>query len=161
MYYSVFNSPVGDLLLEGTEHALHKLSFANSNPLSSLDKTSERNDQLFQSVRQQLTEYFRSERTQFDINLHIDESENSFHREVWEELRKIPFGCTRSYTEIAQRIGRPKACRAVGQANNRNPISIVIPCHRVIGANGSLTGFGGGLETKDFLLKHEGVFTQK
>ncbi|MCY3626076.1 MAG: methylated-DNA--[protein]-cysteine S-methyltransferase [Gammaproteobacteria bacterium] len=161
MYYSVFKSPVGDLLLEGTKHALHKLSFANSNPLSRLDKTSERNDQLFQPARQQLTEYFRCERTKFDINLHLDEEENSFHREVWEELRKIPFGCTRSYTEIAQRIGRPKACRAVGQANNRNPISIVIPCHRVIGANGSLTGFGGGLETKDFLLRHEGVFAQK
>lgn len=161
MYYSVFKSPVGDLLLEGTEHALHKLSFANNNPLSRLDKTNKRNDQLFQPVRQQLAEYFRSERTQFDINLHIDEAENSFHREVWEELKKIPFGCTRSYTEIAQRIGRPKACRAVGQANNRNPISIVIPCHRVIGANGSLTGFGGGLETKDFLLRHEGVFAQK
>ena len=156
MYYGIYESPVGELLLEGTHKALHRLSFVNDKPILICD-SSGRDDRVFQPVYQQLNDYFRGERVKFDIDLLIDESANRFHRLVWQELRKIPYGCTKSYKDIAQQIGNPKACRAVGQANNRNPISIVIPCHRVIGADGSLTGFGGGLATKEFLLRHEGV----
>jgi methylated-DNA-[protein]-cysteine S-methyltransferase len=105
-------------------------------------------------VRRQLAEYFAGERRSFDLRLAPEGT--PFERSVWDELRKIPFGETRSYGEIAQAIGRPGAARAVGRANGANPIPIVVPCHRVIGSNGSLTGFGGGLEAKCRLLEIEG-----
>lgn len=105
-------------------------------------------------LRRQLAEYFAGERRDFDLPLSPEGT--PFERSVWEELRRIPFGETRSYGEIAQAIGRPGAARAVGRANGANPIPIVVPCHRVIGSNGSLTGFGGGLEAKSRLLEIEG-----
>jgi len=105
-------------------------------------------------LRRQLAEYFAGERRDFDLRLAPEGT--PFERSVWEELRKIPFGETRSYGEIAQAIGRPGAARAVGRANGANPIPIVVPCHRVIGSDGSLTGFGGGLEAKSRLLEIEG-----
>jgi methylated-DNA-[protein]-cysteine S-methyltransferase len=105
-------------------------------------------------VRRQLAEYFAGERREFDLPLAPEGT--SFERAVWGELAKIPFGETRSYGEIAQILGRPGAARAVGRANGANPIPIVVPCHRVIGADGSLTGFGGGLEVKSRLLELEG-----
>jgi len=103
---------------------------------------------------QQLNEYFAGQRMCFELDLDFTGTE--FQKEVWAALLEIPFGETRSYSEIACRIGRPKAVRAVGAANGRNPISIVAPCHRVIGASGKLTGFAGGLENKALLLKLEG-----
>jgi methylated-DNA-[protein]-cysteine S-methyltransferase len=105
-------------------------------------------------LRRQLAEYFAGERREFDLRLAPQGT--PFERSVWEELRRIPFGETRSYGEIARAIGRPSASRAVGRANGANPIPIVVPCHRVIGADGSLTGFGGGLEAKSRLLEIEG-----
>ncbi|HEV2845377.1 MAG TPA: methylated-DNA--[protein]-cysteine S-methyltransferase [Thermoanaerobaculia bacterium] len=105
-------------------------------------------------LRRQLEEYFAGERQEFDLELAPEGT--PFERSVWEELKKIPFGETRSYGEVAQAIGRPGSARAVGRANGANPIPIVVPCHRVIGANGSLTGFGGGLEAKERLLELEG-----
>jgi methylated-DNA-[protein]-cysteine S-methyltransferase len=105
-------------------------------------------------LRRQLEEYFAGERREFDLTLAPEGT--PFERSVWEELRRIPFGETRSYGEIARAIGRPNAFRAVGRANGANPIPIVVPCHRVIGADGSLTGFGGGLEAKSRLLEIEG-----
>lgn len=102
----------------------------------------------------QLNEYFAGERTRFELEL--DFTGTAFQKEVWAALLEIPFGETRSYGDIARRIGRPKAVRAVGAANGRNPISIVAPCHRVIGASGKLTGFAGGLDNKALLLKLEG-----
>jgi methylated-DNA-[protein]-cysteine S-methyltransferase len=105
-------------------------------------------------LRRQLAEYFAGTRREFDLRLAPEGT--PFERSVWEELRRIPFGETRSYGEIAQAIGRPGAARAVGRANGANPIPIVVPCHRVIGADGSLTGFGGGLEAKSRLLEIEG-----
>jgi methylated-DNA-[protein]-cysteine S-methyltransferase len=105
-------------------------------------------------LRRQLAEYFAGHRREFDLEL--APAGTPFERSVWSELRKIPFGETRSYSEIACAIGRPGAARAVGRANGANPIPIVVPCHRVIGADGSLTGFGGGLETKSRLLELEG-----
>ena len=105
-------------------------------------------------TEQQLNEYFAGKRTRFELELDFTGTE--FQKEVWAALLEIPFGETRSYGEIARRIGRPKAVRAVGAANGRNPISIVAPCHRVIGASGKLTGFAGGLDNKLLLLKLEG-----
>jgi len=105
-------------------------------------------------TEQQLNEYFAGERTRFELELDFTGTE--FQKEVWAALLEIPFGETRSYGDIARRIGRPKAVRAVGAANGRNPISIVAPCHRVIGASGKLTGFAGGLDNKALLLKLEG-----
>lgn len=105
-------------------------------------------------TEQQLNEYFAGERTRFELEL--DFTGTAFQKEVWAALLEIPFGETRSYSDIARRIGRPKAVRAVGAANGRNPISIVAPCHRVIGASGKLTGFAGGLDNKALLLKLEG-----
>jgi methylated-DNA-[protein]-cysteine S-methyltransferase len=106
-------------------------------------------------VRRQLDEYFAGRRQTFDLTLAPEGT--PFERSVWNELARIPFGETRSYAEIARAIGRPGAARAVGRANGANPIPIVVPCHRVIGADGSLTGFGGGLETKSRLLELEGA----
>ena len=110
-------------------------------------------DEPFAAAREQLTAYFAGERKSFDLKLNPVGTE--FQLQVLEELQKIPYGITASYGDIAKRIGRPKAVRAVGAANGRNPIPIIIPCHRVIGSTGKLTGFGGGIPTKKALLKLE------
>ena len=106
-------------------------------------------------LERQLSEFFARERTRFDFPL--DPKGTPFQRAVWNELLNIPFGETRSYLQIAKAIGRPTATRAVGAANGANPIPLIIPCHRVIGSNGKLTGYGGGLERKRWLLAHEGA----
>jgi methylated-DNA-[protein]-cysteine S-methyltransferase len=108
---------------------------------------------LIKKAASQLAEYFDGKRKTFNLPLAPEGTE--FQQKVWQALQAIPFGETRSYGEIAAQIGRPKASRAVGMANNRNPIVIIIPCHRVIGSDGSLTGYGGGLKVKEFLLKLE------
>ena len=110
---------------------------------------------LIKKTVSQLKEYFKGKRKVFDIPLQL--TGTGFQLAVWEALQKIPFGITRSYKEIAAEAGNPKACRAAGMANNRNPIAIIIPCHRVIGADGSLTGYGGGLDKKRYLLELEGI----
>jgi methylated-DNA-[protein]-cysteine S-methyltransferase len=109
--------------------------------------------QPFAVVREQLTEYFVGKRTVFDLPLHLQGT--AFQIRVWTELQRIPYGVTISYGELAKRLGDPKASRAVGAANGQNPISLVVPCHRVIGANGNLTGYGGGLAKKHALLDFE------
>ncbi len=108
---------------------------------------------VFDELRRQLEEYFAGARTDFDLDLDLRGTE--FQRSVWDSLRRIPFGVTSSYAQQARAINRPTAVRAVASANGRNPISIVVPCHRVIGADGSLTGFAGGLEVKRWLIDHE------
>jgi methylated-DNA-[protein]-cysteine S-methyltransferase len=112
-----------------------------------------RDDSAFTEACGQLDEYFAGERTEFDLPL--NPAGTPFQRRVWDALKTIPYGEIRSYGEIAEQIGRPGAARAVGLANGRNPISIVVPCHRVIGASGALTGYGGGLERKQYLLDLE------
>ena len=107
---------------------------------------------------EQLNEYFAGNRNEFDLQLDYEGSE--FQKRVWAELLKIPFGKTRSYKEMAQNLGDPKCIRAAATANGKNPIVVVIPCHRVIGKDGSLVGFGGGLERKKYLLKHESTYIQ-
>lgn len=154
-YYSVMQSPVGALTLRWSGDALSGLYFENH--LAILARRSEwtRDDAALAPVRTQLEEYFRGERRTFDLPLAPDGT--PFQLRAWQALRAIPFGETRSYGEQARAMGKSSgtAARAVGAANGRNPISIIVPCHRVIGANGSLTGFGGGLRAKAWLLEHE------
>lgn len=160
MYFEICNSPVGPLLLVGEEDKLTQLSFLkNRNTEPFIDSTWIRSSDKFVDVRTQLTEYFHDGRREFEIALDFGVSSSSFSGQVWRELQRIPYGETRSYREIACNIGREKAFRAVGQANHRNPIAIIVPCHRVIGSNGKLTGFGGGLDTKKYLLDLEARIT--
>jgi methylated-DNA-[protein]-cysteine S-methyltransferase len=151
-------SPIGQLILKTDGEALTGIySDLPSRPPRELhlwtrDATA---GPLPEAVRQ-LEEYFRGERLEFDLPLTLEGTE--FQKRAWHNLLAIPYGETRSYGEQARLIGNPSASRAVGLANGRNPIPIVVPCHRVIGADGSLTGFGGGIERKRWLLAHEGYF---
>lgn len=154
MNYCFVKSPIGQLLLVGNDDGLHVIGFPEGKGKIDLDPNWTLNESHFETEARQLAEYFSGERTEFDLRLCPSGTE--FQKQVLEALQEIPFGQTRSYRDIADQIGRPKAVRAVGAANGRNPLPIVIPCHRVIGADGSLTGFGGGLPTKTWLLDHEG-----
>jgi len=157
LFYTELDSPTGTLTLVASERALVDVWWDLGEELPSGLREAVRNDShpiLLQTARQ-LQEYFDGARQQFDVPL--DPRGTDFQKKVWMALRQIPFGQTRSYGQIARQIGTPSASRAVGAANGKNPIPIIVPCHRVIGANGTLTGFGGGLENKALLLKLEGV----
>ncbi len=153
MYYCYLNTPIGDLLLAGDDDALSLVGFPQGAMRHDPDADWVYDEKPFAAVREQLQEYFAGTRKDFDLPLNVSGTE--FQVQVLEELQRIPYGETTSYGDIAQRIGRPKAMRAVGAANGRNPIPIIIPCHRVIGSGGQLTGFGGGLDTKEALLRLE------
>ena len=153
MYYCYFDTPIGELLLAGEEDALAMIGFPEGKMRREPEPDWIYNEKPFGEAIRQLREYFDGERQEFDLPLRLQGTE--FQLLVLEELRRIPYGQTTSYGDIAARIGRPKAVRAVGAANGRNPIPIVVPCHRVIGAGGDLTGFGGGLGTKEALLRLE------
>jgi methylated-DNA-[protein]-cysteine S-methyltransferase len=153
MLYTTMDSPIGELLLLGDGEALHGLYMQEGRTAVAVRRDWERSDEPFAAARTQLAEYFDGRRTAFDLPLVM--AGNDFERRAWRALQDIPYGETISYGEQARRIGAPSAARAVGTANGRNPISIVVPCHRVIGANGSLTGYGGGLERKRTLLDLE------
>ncbi len=152
MYYCYFESPLGKLLLTGNK-LLESLHFPIGKTKVEPEKDWIYNEEIFLKAIDQLDAYFKGELTKFDIELDIQGTD--FQKKVWQELVKIPYGETLSYGELAKRIGNPKASRAVGMANGKNPISIIVPCHRVIGKNGSLTGFGGGLDAKKTLLDLE------
>jgi methylated-DNA-[protein]-cysteine S-methyltransferase len=151
MPYSTLTTPIGELVITADpDAAVTGLYLPNRPP----DTTGwERDDALLEPARRQLIEYFAGERTEFDLPLRPHGAQ--FQLDVWEALLKIPYGETASYGEIAREIGHPTAFRAVGAANGQNPIAIIVPCHRVIGSNGSLTGYGGGLPTKRALLDLE------
>lgn len=153
MYYCYLPTPIGDLLLAGDASALAVVSF----PAGSRRREPAADwiyaERPLADACTQLTEYFAGKRQEFDLPL--APAGTDFQLAVLRELQKIPYGTTTSYADIARRIGRPRAVRAVGAANGRNPIPIVIPCHRVIGSGGQLTGFGGGLPAKEALLRHE------
>jgi methylated-DNA-[protein]-cysteine S-methyltransferase len=155
MMYCHFSSPVGQLMLAGDEAALRLVAFQDGPDPRSPDPDWRRSERPFREALVQLEGYFAGKLTRFDLPLAPEGT--AFQQEVWRALRTIPYGETLSYSGLARRIGRPTASRAVGGANARNPIPIVIPCHRVIGAAGSLTGFGGGLSTKRKLLLLEGA----
>jgi methylated-DNA-[protein]-cysteine S-methyltransferase len=153
MIYTTMDSPIGELLLLGDGEALHGLYMqAGRNPVS-IQPRWQREDDAFAETRHQLEEYFAGERARFDIPIHLEGT--AFQRTVWHALTEIPYGETISYGELARRIGRPDRARAVGTANGQNPIAVIVPCHRVIGANGKLVGYGGGLDNKRRLLELE------
>jgi methylated-DNA-[protein]-cysteine S-methyltransferase len=153
MYYCFLDTPIGDLLLAGDEESLSLVAFPEGSMRRDPDPDWIYNEKPFAEARRQLTEYFAGSRKQFDLPLNLSGTE--FQLLVLEELRRIPYGETVSYGDIAERIGRPAAVRAVGAANGRNTLPIIVPCHRVIGSGGDLTGFGGGLDAKEALLRLE------
>ncbi|WP_296284760.1 methylated-DNA--[protein]-cysteine S-methyltransferase [uncultured Acinetobacter sp.] len=149
------SSPVGVLKLVAHEHALVAVLWENENPkrVRLAELIEDQQHPILLKTQKQLNEYFSGQRQIFDLPLDFEGTE--FQQKVWQALLSIPFGETRSYKDIAEQIGNVKAVRAVGAANGKNPISIIAPCHRVVGANGKLVGFAGGLENKDVLLKLE------
>jgi methylated-DNA-[protein]-cysteine S-methyltransferase len=153
MYYSVYESPVGSLLLAGDGDSLSLISFSTGRAARQPAPDWMRRNDAFGSVKTQLRAYFAGELTGFDLQL--APVGTSFQQSVWAALRLIPYGETRSYADIARQLGNPDATRAVGAANGLNPLPIVVPCHRVIGSDGSMTGFGGGIECKKYLLALE------
>ncbi|HEY3737432.1 MAG TPA: methylated-DNA--[protein]-cysteine S-methyltransferase [Jatrophihabitans sp.] len=151
--FTYIDSPLGALLVTRDEDGITGLHLPTGAHAELPPPDGERDDAAFEDVRAQLAEYFAGERTDFELPLHP--AGTDFQRRCWTALRTIEYGTTASYGEQAVRIGNAKAVRAVGLANGQNPISIIVPCHRVIGANGSLTGYGGGLPAKQWLLSHE------
>jgi methylated-DNA-[protein]-cysteine S-methyltransferase len=153
----VVNSPVGPLTLVASDGALVGLYMDEQRhrpaPATFGEPDAGQDGELFAGAAGQLDEYFDGDRTAFDLRLALHGT--PFQRRVWAALRDIPYGQTISYGELADQIGQPSASRAVGLANGKNPIGIIVPCHRVVGADGSLTGYGGGIERKHYLLAHE------
>lgn len=154
---TTITSPIGRLLLVGDERALHGLYMLEGPKPLTLNPDWTEDAAPFATVIAQLREYFAGERTDFDVDVELHGT--PFQRQVWNALREIPYGQTISYGELALRIDQPSAARAVGLANGRNPVSVIVPCHRVIGANGTLTGYGGGVERKRLLLDLEAEAT--
>lgn len=152
-YVVEMDSPIRRLRLRSNGRALVALEMLDDPDQPLADDDRREADALLERARAELTEYFAGARREFDLPL--EPAGTDFQRRVWQALRAIPYGATISYRTLAERIGQPTATRAVGLANGRNPIAIVIPCHRVIGADGSLTGYGGGLERKRTLLDLE------
>lgn len=151
MISNVYLSPIGPLTLHSNGAAITGLEF--DDPKHPLEEHPRGDDAVLMQARRELDDYFAGKRTRFTVPTAAHGT--PFQQRVWAALRKIPYGATRTYGEQAEAIGSPRASRAVGLANGRNPIAIIVPCHRVIGSNGSLTGFGGGLHRKKFLLDLE------
>ncbi len=146
-------SPVGELTLVASEHGLRAVLWPGDTRMPGLASARPGTNAIIERAAAQLAEYFAGARTSFDVPL--DPEGTPFQKEAWSALATIPFGETVSYAEQARRLGDVRKARAVGAANGRNPISIIVPCHRVVGADGSLTGFAGGVEVKSWLLDHE------
>ena len=155
MWFDDFATPVGRLTVAVDERGIRHIRFESERHPIRIDSEWKRDAGAVREAREQLLAYFVGDRREFDLPLHPIGS--PFQLKVWNTLAEIPFGQTCSYSDVARRIGDPTATRAVGAANGRNPLPIVLPCHRVIGKDGSLTGFGGGLPIKQFLLELEGV----
>jgi len=157
LYYAWMDSPVGRVLFEGDAGGLGRLDIDTPQKPRTPSEGAVEDASLFREAMAQLKAYFAGELQAFDLKL--NPAGTDFQRRAWRELQRIPYGETISYGEQAKRMGDAKACRATGAANGQNPISIVIPCHRVIGSTGKLTGFGSGLPIKQWLLQHEsGLF---
>jgi methylated-DNA-[protein]-cysteine S-methyltransferase len=151
--YSYIDCPLGRMFAQGDGQFVTGLFMPRHKRWRGPDASWRQSDASFAAVREQLAEYFAGERQQFDVPLKLVGT--AFQLRVWQELVRIPFGTTISYARLAQRLGKPTASRAVGHANGRNPISIIVPCHRVIGADGKLTGYAGGVDKKQWLLAWE------
>ncbi len=152
VFKKYYDSPVGILELSATDKGLSGLYFVEEK------MDDEKGNDILENTCKQLNEYFNEGRTEFDLALDIQGTD--FQKSVWEQLLKIPFGITKTYLDIAKNLGDRNSLRAVGMANGKNKISIIIPCHRVIGAKGELTGFGGGIWRKKWLLDHESKYIQ-
>jgi methylated-DNA-[protein]-cysteine S-methyltransferase len=152
-FFACFESPIGTIELVSTENNLLQLNFVESSPAISEPHP------FLRKCQAQLDEYFQGKRLAFELSCQLDGT--AFQKQVWQELTKIPFGETRTYGDIARIIGNSKAFRAVGNANNKNKMAIVIPCHRVVGTDGKLTGYAGGLWRKEWLLNHEKKFSSR
>ena len=153
IYYARFDSPVGPLLLAGSKAGLQLVSFGAGNRARNIEPEWQADNSAFVEVVCQLQSYFAGERKHFDLSLLLEGTD--FQKTVWTALRQIPYGETISYKQLAQRIGKPRAVRAVGAANGANPIPIIIPCHRVIRNDGALSGYRWGVERKQALLDRE------
>lgn len=159
MFYTTTASPIGPLLLAGSEAGLAHLRFPTGKSARPAEADWVESAAPFAEVIRQLNAYFAGKLRSFSVPLSPEGSE--FQHSVWGALAKIPYGVTVSYGEIARQLNRPTASRAVGAANGQNPLPIIVPCHRVIGTSGALTGFAGGMEAKRWLLTHEGALTDK
>jgi methylated-DNA-[protein]-cysteine S-methyltransferase len=155
MWFDELKTPIGVLTVAVQDDAVCHVLFENGKYGPATREGWTRDANAVRAAREQLLAYFAGERRVFDLPLRP--AGTPFQLQVWEALREIPFGATRSYSDVARRIGSPKSVRAVGAANGRNPLPIIVPCHRVIGSNGTMTGFGGGIPVKQFLLVHEGI----
>jgi methylated-DNA-[protein]-cysteine S-methyltransferase len=153
MYKAFYRSPVGLLEIISDSNAITEISFVRNSDKKIPDELGKYTPPVIKQCIQELEEYFAGARKKFDVPCKLDGSD--FQMRVWQELEKIPYGSTVTYAEQAQKLGDIKAIRAVGTANGKNKIAIIIPCHRVIGTNGSLTGYAGGIENKKWLLLHE------
>lgn len=155
MYVKEMATPIGKMLLVADDGFLCYAGFDNKDNLpwpQDILIWSD-NHPVLQQAQQELESYFAGKLREFKVPCQLEGTQ--FQKEVWQGLKTIPYGQTKSYADLAAQIGRPKACRAVGQANHNNPLSIVVPCHRVIGKSGQLVGYGGGLDKKEWLLRHE------
>lgn len=149
MYRAFYKSPIGDIEVTATAKEICSLEFVKGKRTGKATKLSP----ALREALKQLDEFFRGKRRIFELMLRLEGSE--FQLDVWQALLDIPYGATASYRDVAKAVGRPEAVRAVGAANGANPISLIIPCHRVIGADGRLVGYGGGLDRKEWLIEHE------
>ncbi len=157
--YAVMDSPIGKLTLVNTDSTLCALYMEDHARRPENSALGERSATGFEQAVEELNEYFRGERSHFTVV--AEAPGTAFQQQVWKLLREIPYGETRTYAQLADAVGDRKAIRAVGTANGRNPLSIIVPCHRVVGSDGSLTGFAGGLERKEYLLGLENPSRQK
>lgn len=155
METAYLDTPIGILEITGDTHGLKSVAFSSETEI----RETKRIPEVLLDTVQQLQEYFDAKRTDFDLILSPEGTE--FQKRVWRELEKIAYGKTKNYQEIANQLGDPKVIRAAASANGKNPIAIIIPCHRVIGSDGSLTGYAGGLARKKFLLEHENALKQQ
>ena len=154
LYYDIILSPIGQLLILLGDKGLKRILFEDQISTANIPNEWQKNPKRLKAVTKQLHAYFDQKLTKYNLNLNPDGTE--FQKKIWTHLLDIPFGELRSYRDIAKAIGNPNACRAVGMAISKNPIPIIVPCHRVIGKNGKLTGYAGGIDIKIKLLKIEG-----
>src|SRR6266852_3677794 len=158
VHYYCMQSPLGALLLVATQHGLCGVYFDGKKPAAKTNEVWIESEDALRPYRTELEAYFRRELKEFSCPLDLHGTE--FQKRCWEALRKIPYGQICSYADIARDVGSPRGFRAVGQANHNNPVPIIVPCHRVVGSNGTLTGYGGGLSVKEKLLELEGISLQ-
>lgn len=153
MYYTNYNSPFGNIILTANDDGLTALSFSEGEKALNIDTSYNEKPEYFKEITLQLSQYFTNKRQSF--NLTLAPKGTPFQQQVWQALQTIPYGDTENYAWLAKKINNEKAVRAVGSANGKNPIALIIPCHRVIGSNKTLTGYAGGLALKAKLLTHE------